>query len=83
MDDLDIEYDEPILHLSVLWHPIASQYSLHALLSRKGAKERSSLCHIDYYVGRMAPNRALARAVARECDDLRAIREGERATLPF
>jgi hypothetical protein len=78
-----LEYQPPVLVLAIEWHPIAQVYSLHSVLARKGAKRLADLEHLDFYVGRQAPENALSRAVAREIEALRLQREQERGTLPF
>ncbi len=82
-DDFSPEYQPPVLVLAIEWHPIAEVYSLHSLLARKGAKRLADLEHLDYYVGRQSPHRALARAVSDEVEALRLQREQERSRLPF
>ena len=81
--DLDADYQPPVLILAVEWHPVAEQFSLHAVLARKGERRLADLEHLDFYVGRQEPSNALARAVAREIEALRLQREQERSSLPY
>ncbi len=82
-NDMEQDYQPPVLVLAIEWHPIAEQYSLHSVLTRKGSKRLADLEHLDFYAGRQSPENALSRAVAREIEALRLQREQERGRLPF